>query len=69
MLQQSELAVGRWVYYKPTYGRREKGIIKSWSDFWVFVVFNCGGDWNNFRKCRADEVHRKYLIFTEEPDQ
>jgi len=65
-MEQSELAVGRWVYYTGGYGANQKGRIKHFNGDWVFVVYKCAGDWNNFQDYTAARTHRKYLIFTEE---
>lgn len=63
---ESELAVGRWVYYTGGYGPNQKGRIKHWRGDWVFVVYKCGDDWNNYQDYTAARTNRKYLIFAEE---
>ena len=41
--------IGDKVTYKTSY-KVEHGIVKSISDFsYVFVVYHCGGDWNNYK--------------------
>lgn len=45
--------IGDKVTYNPGY-KKENGIIKSISDDkHVFVVYNCGGDWNNYKNYTA----------------
>jgi hypothetical protein len=39
--------IGREVYYN-SFNKTEFGIIKSWNDKWIFVVYKCGEDWENF---------------------
>lgn len=43
----TEKEIGTWVVYKTEY-KQEKGRIKSWNDKWIFVVYKCGEDWDNF---------------------
>lgn len=54
MLDQSKLKIGQKVYYQPLhYGSKyENGMIKSIPNHTtesVFVVYNCCGDWKNFK--------------------
>ena len=35
---------------KVNYKGKENGIIKSLSEYGAYVVFNCGGDWENYQK-------------------
>ena len=39
---------GKWVIYKSYGGEEQKGRIKTWNDKFIFVVYNCGDDWDNF---------------------
>ena len=52
--------VGRWVSYVPHAGAKlQKGRIKGWNDKWVFVVYNCGGEWDkyqNYTGCATDPL-------------
>jgi len=43
-----ELKVGMWVKYWSYADIILKGRVKSWNDMWVFVVYYCDGDWDNF---------------------
>ena len=53
---QSKLKVGDKVYYQPSHypkNQWENGIIKEIPDHTfdsVRVVYNCGGDWNNYKE-------------------
>lgn len=40
--------VGKWVAYIPSYGTKKKGRIKSWNDEYIFVVYHCNDDWENY---------------------
>lgn len=46
----SEKDVGRWVEYIPNRGL---GRIKSWNDKFIFVVYECAGDWDNYQNYTA----------------
>lgn len=45
--------IGSWVEYTPPQGNTEQGRIKSWNDKWVFVVYACVDDWNNYMNYTA----------------
>jgi hypothetical protein len=55
LIDISKLKIGDKVYYQPNYYGKEKwenGIIKEIPDFTltsVRVVYNCNGDWNNYK--------------------
>lgn len=45
--------VGQKVTYH-SFDKHEKGIVKSLSDNeYVFVVYNCGGEWDNYKDYTA----------------
>jgi len=56
MIDIAQLRIGEKVHYQPAhYGPREweNGIIKEIRDGrmdGVWVVYNCGGDWENYEK-------------------
>lgn len=50
--------IGQWVEYWPG---KEKGRIKSWNNSFVFVVYHCGDDWENFQNYTAAATHPKAL--------
>lgn len=39
---------GDYVHYT-NHGKKENGRVKSVEDGYAFVVYHCGGDWDNFR--------------------
>ena len=41
--------IGRWVTYTAPHGEQERGRIKSWNDTFIFVVYNCAGEWDNYQ--------------------
>ena len=57
---------GRWVNYKPSYPhtKLEKGRIKSWNDTYIFVVYKCDEDWDNFVNYAGCATPPEYLSFT-----
>jgi len=46
-LQDSD--VGKWVTYTTNHGTIERGRIKSWNNTYIFVVYNCDGEWKSFK--------------------
>jgi len=52
--------IGRWVVFDG-----KKGRIKSWNDHYVFVVFHCNDDWENYADYTAEAVHPSRLEFKE----
>jgi hypothetical protein len=44
--------VGRAVTYT-SIGTKESGRIKSWNDRWIFVVYHCADDWDNYQDYTA----------------
>jgi len=54
MKDTSTLSPGDRVHYNPEYGRLENGVVKSIKDEkLVWVVYKCGGEWNNYYKYTA----------------
>ena len=51
-----ELRVGKWVVYQ-----NEKGRIKSWNSKFVFVVYKCADDWDNFENYTGCATKRSDL--------
>ena len=39
---------GRWVVYRDSAGKVERGRIKSWNHAWIFVVYKCADDWDRY---------------------
>lgn len=47
----SDSDVGRWVEYRDSFDSKlDKGRIKSWNQKFVFVVYRCAGNWDQFEK-------------------
>lgn len=55
--------VGRWVEYRPSYGDPERGKIKSWNDSGIFVVYNTGGNWDDFMDYTGAHTNKSDLHF------
>lgn len=57
--------VGEKVRYIPKHGPIEKGIVKSLpfhTNSSVFVVYNCGGDWENYKNYTAAMTSKTDLV-------
>jgi hypothetical protein len=50
------LEVGKWVQFDG-----ERGRIKSWNDKWVFVVFHCDDNWQDFENYTGAACKRSDL--------
>ena len=48
-MKKEELYEGRYVHYAPEHGGKENGRIKSITETAVFVVYNCGGNWDHYK--------------------
>lgn len=55
--------VGRWVEYTAPHGAKEEGRIKSWNEFFVFVVYKCAGNWSRFQDYTACATKPEDLTF------
>ncbi len=44
---------GRYVIYIDGTGEENKGRIKSWNDIWIFVVYHCAEEWDNYMEYTA----------------
>lgn len=53
--------VGEKVTYITSH-KKEHGIVKSVRDGSVFVVYNCGGDWDNYSNYTAANTPIKMLV-------
>jgi hypothetical protein len=43
--------VGRWVEYRDRFDSKpDQGRIKSWNQKFIFVVYRCAGNWDQFEK-------------------
>ena len=43
-----DLEKGMWVCYSPGHGDPEIGRVKGWNKKYVFVVYQCDGNWDNY---------------------
>lgn len=59
----TEKDIGRWVWYKPSVGDREKGRLKSWNSERIFVVYKCNGEWKRFADFTGAPTNPKELEF------
>lgn len=48
MVEKLGLEKGMKVTYCPSHGAKEHGIVKSFNDEIAFVVYKCGGEWDNY---------------------
>ena len=55
--------IGRWVTYTTGHGTTERGRIKSWNDMFIFVVYNCDGEWKNYQDYTAAATDPNDLTF------
>ncbi len=55
--------VGKWVVYTAPHGTRERGKIKSWNVYHIFVVYNCAGEWDRFQDYTGQATSPKDLKF------
>ncbi len=58
----------RWVLYTPSWGGAEKGRIKSWNDKFIFVVYKCNNEWDNFHDytgCATNPTELEFIILKE----
>ena len=58
--------IGRWVTYSVCRSHCDYGRIKSWNKQFVYVVFRCGNDWDNFADYAAAPTLAEHLEFEEE---
>ena len=59
--------IGRWVIYGDGF-KKEKGKIKSWNAKWVFVVYKCDCEWDNFQNytgCATDPNDLNFITWEE----
>lgn len=57
--------IGKWVEYH-RHSKQEIGRIKSWNDKWVFVVYRCDGNWDDFLNYTAAATSPEDLSFSNE---
>lgn len=57
--------IGRWVVYIDGTKKEQSGRIKSWNDTWIFVVYNCADEWDNYEDYTAAATSGDDLRFRE----
>lgn len=62
--------IGRWVVYKRKYGKthhhpqtKKFGRLKSWNNLFIFVVYQCADNWQDFMIYTGCATYPKYLEF------
>jgi hypothetical protein len=47
---EKDFKVGQWVIYRKgsKLGEEQMGMVKSWNDKFIFVVFQCNGEWDRY---------------------
>jgi ribosomal protein L37AE/L43A len=68
MIEISELKdtdIGRWVKFDKGFRCEETGRIKSFNSLYVYVVFKCDGNWDNFGNYTAEATNPERLEFIE----
>ena len=72
MIEISELTKadkGKWVRLKNLPGKKGTGRIKTWNTIFIFVVFQCDNDWENYADYTGEAVHWRNLEFIENEDK
>jgi hypothetical protein len=68
--QLTKSDVGAWVGCRDrVWPILDRGRIKSWNEKWIFVVYRCGGNWDEFEKytgVATDPRDLEYVTVTEE---
>ena len=54
---------GKNVIYTNGVGSKEFGRIKSWNYDWIFVVYNCADEWDNYQNYTAAATDPRDLEF------
>lgn len=57
--------IGRWVIYDDGIGNVERGRLKSWNDHFIFVVYKCNHDWDNFTDYTGNATFPDDISFDE----
>lgn len=61
-MEKENITVGLAVHYAPENRQKENGIVKSVTDHGVFVVYNCGGDWQNYEDYTGANTNPRDLV-------
>ncbi len=65
MINPTKADIGRPVFYNDR-GVEIFGMLKSFNHRWVFVVFKCDNNWENFQNYTGCATERKDLTFAPE---
>lgn len=60
-MNKEDIKVGQNVHYAPGHGKKENGRVKSITDHAVFVVYNCGGNWDHYKDYTAANTNPRDL--------
>ena len=66
MIKQKDLTesdIGKEVFYYDGKSGGKYGLIKSWNESFIFVVFNYNNDVENFKDYTGQACEGKFLIF------
>jgi len=55
--------VGRHVIYIDSTGEKTFGRIKYWNHKWIFVVYKCDNNWNNYQNYTAASTDPNNLVW------
>ena len=58
--------LGKFVFYQPPVGHRQLGRIKSFNDKYIFVVYHCDGNWENYTDYTAAATNPEDLQLLED---
>ena len=59
--QLTDKDIGKEVFYTNGVGGKEFGRLKSWNDIWIFVVYKCDDEWDNYQDYTAAATNPKNL--------
>ena len=61
-MELKEAIEGTWVTYKPSYKQKgEIGRIKSTNNIFIFVVYHCDGNWDDYTDYTAEATRHEDL--------
>ena len=60
-MNREDIRVGQDVHYAPEHGKKENGRVKSITPQAVFIVYNCGGDWEHYKEYTAANTNPRDL--------
>lgn len=59
--------LGNWVRFDQQHGESRFGRLKTWNEKYVFVVFSCGGDWDNWHNYTGQSCNPDDCAFVDKP--